>query len=295
MTSIEIFETGRTAEIPSSWDEMTPTQICRVFQMFEECVASGKSPLEFNVRVLYYFLGLEVNAWEIGAAAADRESFIKRDENIFRLCDGCLGFLFDGDTHHLAFSSVRNPLPEVNVGFTRLIGPGDMLHNLTFGEFRHASSALNSFFRSHDENDLDECIAFLYRRASLRENRAGRRVCPVSSGKFDNDIRVVSGMASWQKNLIMMWFAACLKYLQEEKISIDGELIDMRLLFSGDGESSGPSFGWNDLLVEIAKEQSLGTMEQVEEQPLFTIISIMWHNYKERKRYEQNVKNHKTR
>ena len=93
-------------------------------------------------------------------------------------------------------------------------------------------------------------------------------------------------------------FPALLSEVQEIffcGVCIDGEIIDMRLLFSGDGEPSGPSFGWSDLLVEIAKEQSLGTMEQVEEQPLFTIIGIMWHNYKERKRYEQNVKNNKAR
>ena len=48
-----------------------------------------------------------------------------------------------------------------------------------------------------------------------------------------------------------------------------------------------------DLLVELAKEQSLGAMEQVDEQPLFTIFSVMWHNYKESKRYEQIVKSRK--
>lgn len=295
MTTIEIFETGRKAEIPSSWDEMTSSQICRVFQLFEGCVNAGKSPLEFNIRVLYYFLGLEINAWEVGSAAANRDMVTKRDENIYRLCESCLWFLFDGDSHRLSFDSVKNPLPEAIVGPYNLVGPGDMLHDLTFGEFRHASSALNSFFKSHDEQDLNECIAFLYRRASSKENRAGRRVRPVISGKFIDDVRIASGMDSWQKNLIMMWFSACLKYLQEEKVGIDGELIDMHLLFSGDGDSSDPSFGWNDLLVEVAKEQSLGTMEQVDEHPLFTIIGIMWHNYKERKRYEQNVKNHKAR
>ncbi len=295
MTTIEIFETGHKVEIPASWDEMTPLQVCRVFQLFEDCVNAGKSPLEFNVRVLYYFLGLEITAWEVGAAAADKDAVTRRDENLYSLCERCLGWLFDAESSRLSFDSVRNPLPEVKVGFSRLIGPGDMLHDLTFGEFRHASSALNTFFGSHDAGDLDECIAFLYRRPSLKENRAGRRVRPVASGRFADDARVVAGLESWQKNLIMMWFAACLKYLQEEKVCIDGEIIDMRLLFSGDGESSGPSFGWSDLLVEIAKEQSLGTMEQVEEQPLYTIISIMWHNYKERKRYEQNVKNNKAR
>lgn len=291
MTKIEAFETGRVAEIPSSWDEMTAGQICLVFQMFDECVRSGKSPLEFNVRVLYYLLGLEVSAREV-AEAGWGDGVSARDENVAMLCDKCLGFMFDGDSGRFSFDSVKNPLPEVRVGWIRLTGPADMLGNLTFGEFRHASAALNSFFSSEDVSDLDECLAFLYRRPTRKANRAGRFVLQAGAD-IDEDVKLVAGMEPWQKNLIVMWFSACLKYLQEGMVGIDGETVDMRVLFSGGEEAAGPSFGWYDLLVEIAKEQSLGTMEQVEEQPLYAVLGIMWHNYKEKQRYEQNVKNSK--
>ena len=97
-------------------------------------------------------------------------------------------------------------------------------------------------------------------------------------------------LKGWQKNLVMMWCAASLKYLQSGVLEINGEEVDLSKLFAGDEKSSGISFGWNDLLVEVAKENTLGNIDRVDEEPLFSVLSIMWHNYKERKRNEQIIK-----
>ena len=67
-----------------------------------------------------------------------------------------------------------------------------------------------------------------------------------------------------------------------------GEDIDMGRLYSGEGTEKGEfAFSWNDLLIEVAKEQSIGSMERVDEEPLYSVFVIMWHNYKERKRLER--------
>ena len=80
MTKIEIYETGTTVEIPSSWDEMTTRQVRDVMKIYTRCVESQSSPLEFNVRVLYYLMGMKHNArsvrWE---RLADADSVRQRD------------------------------------------------------------------------------------------------------------------------------------------------------------------------------------------------------------------------
>lgn len=213
-----------------------------------------------------------------------------RDENVYRMCEKFLGFLFSEESAALTFDSVANPMPVVRSGLVRLYGPGELLQDLTFGEFRHASAAINRFFRSHEPEDLDECIAFLYRRRCRKANRAGRMVPDVDQRNARGHIHRASRLKGWQKNLVMMWFAACLKYLQSGVLEINGEEIDLSKLFAGDEKSSGISFGWNDLLVEVAKENTLGNIDRVDEEPLFSVLSIMWHNYKERKRNEQIIK-----
>lgn len=289
MNTIEVFETGKVVQVPGSWSEMTPEQVRGVFRIFERCLRRGESPLDFNVRVLWMLLGVRrtVKGWFTDIFNG---SSSVRDENVYRMCETFLGFLFSEESAALTFDSVANPMPVVRSGLVRLYGPGELLHDLTFGEFRHASAAINRFFRSHEPEDLDECIAFLYRRRCRKANRAGRMVPDVDQRNARGHIHRASRLKGWQKNLVMMWFAACLKYLQSGVLEINGEEVDLSKLFAGDEKSSGISFGWNDLLVEVAKENTLGNIDRVDEEPLFSVLSIMWHNYKERKRNEQIIK-----
>ncbi len=289
MNTIEVFETGKVVQVPGSWREMTPEQVRGVFRIFERCLRRGESPLDFNVRVLWMLLGVRrtVKGWFTDIFNG---SSSVRDENVYRMCEKFLGFLFSEESAALTFDSVANPMPVVRSGLVRLYGPGELLQDLTFGEFRHASAAINRFFRSHEPEDLDECIAFLYRRRCRKANRAGRMVPDVDQRNARGHIHRASRLKGWQKNLVMMWFAACLKYLQSGVLEINGEEIDLSKLFAGDEKSSGISFGWNDLLVEVAKENTLGNIDRVDEEPLFSVLSIMWHNYKERKRNEQIIK-----
>lgn len=289
MNTIEVFETGKVVQVPGSWREMTPEQVRGVFRIFERCLRRGESPLDFNVRVLWMLFRVRrtVKGW---FADIFNGSSSVRDENVYRMCETFLGFLFSEESAALTFDSVANPMPVVRSGLVRLYGPGELLQDLTFGEFRHASAAINRFFRSHEPEDLDECIAFLYRRRCRKANRAGRMVPDVDQRNARGHIHRASRLKGWQKNLVMMWFAACLKYLQSGVLEINGEEVDLSKLFAGDEKSSGISFGWNDLLVEVAKENTLGNIDRVDEEPLFSVLSIMWHNYKERKRNEQIIK-----
>ena len=289
MNTIEVFETGKVVQVPGSWSEMTPKQVREVFRIFEWCLRRGESPLDFNVRVLWMLLRVRrtVKGWFTDIFNG---SSSVRDENVYRMCERFLGFLFSEESAALTFDSVANPMPVVRSGLVWLHGPGELLQDLTFGEFRHASAAINRFFRSHEPEDLDECIAFLYRRRCRKANRAGRMVPDVDQRNARGHIHRASRLKGWQKNLVMMWFAACLKYLLSGVLEINGEEVDLSKLFAGDEKSSGISFGWNDLLVEVAKENTLGNIDRVDEEPLFSVLSIMWHNYKERKRNEQIIK-----
>lgn len=145
MNTIEVFETGKVVQVPGSWSEMTPKQVREVFRIFEWCLRHGKSPLDFNVRVLWMLLGVRrtVKGWFADIFAGHRPTL--RDENVYLMCERFLGFLFSEESAALTFDSVANPMPVVRLGLVRLYGPGELLQDLTFGEFRHASAAINRF------------------------------------------------------------------------------------------------------------------------------------------------------
>lgn len=284
MHAIEVFETGKKVKVPSSWDELSERQVRSIFRLHDRCVRKGKSPLEFSVRVLFMLIGHRPNPFT--HSPDERAS-----ENIYLLCDNLLGFLFAKDSASLSFDSVRNPMRSVWVGRRKLIGPSDLLQDLTFGEFRHASAAVNAFYESKDVENLDECIAALYRPASSKPNRAGRKVQDINNGNAAMFLRLASKMRPWQKNIVMLWFSACLGYIQSGTLDIDGEEISLSLLFDEKSESGGFEYGWNDLLVDLARENSIGNKDRIDEEPLFSVLSIMWHNFKENKRLEKLSKN----
>lgn len=298
MTELSIYENGAVSLIPSSWEEMTPEQVRNVFKIYDDCLRGNASTLEFNVRVLYMLLGLKFSRRAARRRGRNPFRAERFGENVYKICDECLGFLFNkedtGDGAKLAYASVVNSLPVVRgvIFGSPLIGPADLLQDLSFGEFRHAASALNTFFKSNDVADLDECIAHLYRKRSHRPNRCGRYVKDVENATFDKDVKRVSRLMGWQKNLIMAWFASCLNYLQSESLVIDGETVNMALMFAPDDDAkkSDITFTWNDMLIQIARDQTIGNIERVDAEPLFSIFSLMWTNYKENKRNEDRTK-----
>lgn len=266
---------GKTVDFPSSWDELKPKQVRCIWRMQDRCLRSGASPLEFSSRVLLYLLGIRPSR-----NIARNGRFC---ENIYLLCEQCLGFMFSSDGATLRYSSTVNPMP--NIGLRR--GPGELLQKLTFREFRNAVVAMQTYAGSRDISDLDECIAVLYRSPCLKTNRAGRRASVVGGPMFRLDLALTRRMAPWRKSLILAWFCSTLQYLQSARLIIDGELVDMSLLFSSPGGSRGPELGWSDLLVQLARDGLLGNIDRVDEEPVLSIFSIMWSNYKEAKRYEE--------
>ena len=279
-----------SGDIPSSWEEMTAEQVQFVFREYDRCLAGEISPLMLGLGIIYKFLGLGRTPSENAAKSS------KICQNLYLLCEQTLGFLFieggSDELPRLSFNSIMNPLPAVRSGIARtlLTGPASLLQDLTFGEFRHASAALNAFFKSGDVSDLNECIAFLYRRRAMKPNRAGRRVKPYSQETLQRDIRLAADIEGWQKNLIMMWFSACIGFLQSGTLTLNGEEVDLSKLFSGDGTGKGPSFTWNDILVQMARENTIGNIDRVDEEPLFSVLAIMWTNHKEALKYEQSAK-----
>lgn len=271
---------GKYVNFPESWDDLSASQSRFVFRTFERCLKDGGSPLEFSVRVLLKILGIK-------ARKIPRDKYDAYGEKAYLMIENRLGFLFDesSDIARLSFKSLSNPMP--GIGIRR--GPDILCRNLTFGEFRHAAMAVKMFSEIGSEDCLDECVAILYRLPVLRENKAGRHAASLGGSIFRLERFLARRTAGWRKQLALAWFCYTLDYLQRGTIIIDGEEIKMSLLFDG-GTSRGPGCTWNDLLIQLAKDGAIGSISDVDDDPLFSIFQILWSNYKEYKRYEATSK-----
>lgn len=295
MNTIEIPEAGIRQEVPACWDEMPPDQTRFALRLVWDMENGEISPLEFHVRMLYKLLNIHRTARTIFWEGLHPEEAVQKNGNIVQLCESLLDWIFTTTENGmlLTFDAIDNPLPEVRSGFYRLIGPGKGLCDLTLAEFRTASAAREDFLRTQSPEALDKMIAALYRRRTRTINRGGRPVGPIGHGTFEDDVRRASRIAPWQKRAILMWFSACIKFIPEAKITIAGEEVDMRELFRNGSESEkqkGLEYTWTDVAYELAKEQALGTLDDIDAEGLYTILLILWHNVKQAKRNERNSK-----
>ncbi len=278
-----------SVSIPESWDEMTADQVQFIFYQYERAIRGEITPIQLQVLAVYKIVGL-VRAHPTRRASRC-ETIIENINTLRSKLDFIFADAADGELPRLTFRSIKNPIPQISVKRRILKGPASLCQDLTFGEFRNAALALNTFFRTEAPTDLDECIAHLYRPVSSKANKAGRKVKPVEPETFDEEVKVIANAPSWQKNLIMLWFASCIGYLQSETIILGGEEVDMKLLFAGTGEDQdGPAATWNDLLVQISKEGTIGNIEEVDAAPLMVVLLNMWSNYKENKRNERKIR-----
>ena len=94
MNTIEIPERGIVRYLPSSWSEMTSAQVCHVFRLYYRCMTAARSPLEFNIRVMYYLLNIRRSWRSIMLDRLSPSAAENRNANMYVLCENCLGFMF---------------------------------------------------------------------------------------------------------------------------------------------------------------------------------------------------------
>lgn len=292
MNTIEILELGIKRDVPSKWDEMSAAEICFAMYLLWDMEHGKISPLEFHIRMLYKFLNIRRSWRTVRWERLHPNDAEQKNANLYMLCMRLLDWMFSETNEGIipTFDAIKNPLPLVRVGIRKLIGPGEGMKDLLLEEFRNALIARDEFLKTRQPEALDRMIAFLYRRSTAKANRAGRCVVPIRSETLDLDVRIISRIAPWQKQTILIWFSASIKFIQSAQIIIAGEQIDMAEIFKAndfDDNEKTSDYTWTDVIYEMAKEQALGTMDDIDAEALYHIILILHHNVKQAKRNER--------
>ena len=116
----------------------------------------------------------------------------------------------------LHFDTTRNLLPE----YKGLRGPQSHGGDLTFGEFRAATAAMNLYTEDHLPSDLLALVAVLYR---FPDPATGKRA-PFDPDDLPTLMRDVQRvMPDWLQWGIYAWFARFCEYLLTGKFVIDGQ------------------------------------------------------------------------
>lgn len=279
MNRIEIPEVGVSADIPASYSEMTSPQVHFVMQQLAALQSGKISQTEFRVRVLYHLTGIKRTArsvaWERLHPAAAR----RRAENVVLLADELLGFLFTATGEKLipVFDSITNHLPTLRISPALLVGPGDGLLDISFGELIAADADLALYTATKDERHIDNMIARLYRRPGPMQP-CGRKVKPYKMEETESRARRIRSIPGWKKQLFLFWYAACIDNLQHGSFSVSGREVSFEPLFSKN-ETDGNSLGWLGVHYQLAEKHIFGDMTGTAEANIIEVLTLLL-NYK---------------
>lgn len=285
MNTLEIPDRGLKISVPARYDEMTDTQVIYIMKRLAEHRAGIISLDEFRVKILYKLCGIQRTPWSVIWSAWHPESPAQRNqraEQIAILCDQLLGGILErkGADYQIKFDSVRNFWPTVRIGLRRLVGPAEALLDLSFAEFRDATDEMQLYLKTKDEHHLDRMLACLYRPAGSLQP-SGRRVKPYSTDTLSKYASLCHRFKPWQKQLVLLWFSACIRYMQTDRFIIGSQEISFAELFKSNTSDKKPSLGWMTILYDLAEKRIFGDAEKTEKQGMVEILTLLYH-YKRR-------------
>ncbi len=279
MNRIEIPDIGLSADIPASYAEMTRPQVYYVMQQLHALSLAKISLAEFRVRVLYYLAGVKRTARSIAWERLHPEAARRRAEKVVILAEELLGFLFstDGDGLKPVFDTIINHLPVLDIGPVRLVGPGDGMIDISFGELIAADADLVRYTATKDERFIDSMIAQLYRQPGPMQP-CGRKVEPFKLEETESRALLIHFLPGWKKQLFLFWYAACIDNLQHGSFDISGHEVSFEPLFSKN-EDGGDSLGWVGVQFSLAEKPIFGGMAGTSEANIIDVLALLL-NYK---------------
>ena len=270
MNLIEIPEAKYRKEIPSAFDEMSGKDFVFFAELFLKVQAGLLSPQELREHMLLRFMDVNVNRYIYRRLKVKEKAYIC--SNVAELADQLINFLIEeGETKdgktlvRFKHGFVCNPLPKLH----GLNGPADALQDISFQQYKDAYVAFREF--NHSPDCLNELIAALYYKGKKWDKTKALLLLPR--------------IAKWpeaERYAVYLFFWSCLEFLQSAKIEVEGNTIDLSILYKSfpGNEPIDTGTGISGLLFKIAEAGIWGDIEKASNQGLYDILVYLYHQRK---------------
>lgn len=298
MNTVELAEKSIKLTVPEHWDEMTPEDLHYCLKQAVLSASGLITPEEAKVRAMFRLLDIKRDwrtvMWErIQSEATVRE----KNANAYLLSEQLMGFMFRKveDRTEVNYETVMNHFPVIKAGRTKLHGPGHLLSDLTYGEFRAALEEMGDYFDSKgaDQHALSRMIACLYRpeRANLAEEKSwrdwdGKIQAPFNRARIEEHAKLTAKLGLVHRTAILLWFTYTISYIQKRDLVIGGRTINLSLLFPEPvkGEEQKKGAGFTGILYSVAETGIFGNAAATDQVGLFDILVYLYDKDNETRR-----------
>ena len=256
----------KNINFPDCWDELTTDEWVYLLDLRHALQTRRGISLQ-DVRRAWCYYVLAHRGYKF-----HRNRALHTDEmNLIERLTGTLDWMWLIDEEEgcvsLQFNTTKNLLPK----WKKLIGPQSHGADLTFGEFRAATAAMNLYTQDHMESDLLALVATLYRRPDTQ----GRRQ-PFDADRLPDYMRAAKDMPSWLQWGVYAWFAHFCEYLLSGSFVIDGNEVRFDPVFGrrepDTPRSSAQDLGLNSILYTVAESGVFGTATDTDRTPLLRVL-----------------------
>jgi len=284
----ELYISARDIDVsyPSGWDEIKSKHACKIGEIMHRCY-TGKIDYDMARKLAVDVFLNRVNG-AIKPVYSDETQNYWGNEAL--LADS-VKFLFNHETNKDGSETVTinpkfttQPVPFVKVGLHWYVGPSDLLSDLTIYEFKEASWRIGKYSERRDDNYLDQIFAVLYQRGGLISERKRRtldmhgRASVNQERNYNRALKAAAHVPIGLKFMIYLFFIACMNWLRDEPIEIDGSEIRFGCLFpksrdktDGNNDQDNDT-GMAGILFQMAESGVFGNMEQTSKVSMWDIF-----------------------
>jgi hypothetical protein len=196
-------------------------------------------------------------------------------------------------------NTIKNFIPKL---CGRYYGPADGFQDMTFCEYRSAFTWFKAYSESNQESDLNQLIAVLYR--PRKKFLWIRKALPWYNGQHRTSFTSKSNPQLLSKRLgriaklplhikyaVFLYFSGCEDYLRSGNPTIDGNKIDLSIIYkrpTDEKESSQlQDIGILGILYSLSESRVFGSIEETDSQMLWDVMIRLYQVVKQNKELEQ--------
>lgn len=258
----------KEVEFPENWDEVTSLEWLRILKLRENLSKQPELSL-LDVKRQWAMYALKTRGYRFKSKVDD---MLLIDE-LSKTLDWMWHVNSDesGTAVELIYDSTVNLLPTWQL----LHGPANHGADMTFGEFRHAVTAMNKYTVEQSPIDLRALCAILYRKPIQDKGCFHRK--PFRQQSMSQYMGMVRWMPEFIQWGVYAWFAYFCEYLFSGTFIIDGLELSFAPVFERqkkypDAQKSAQSLGMVGVLHSVAEGGIFGNVDATDDTLLLRVM-----------------------
>ena len=255
--------------LPEDLSECSDVQYIELSALIYYFQCNQISYFDFRIHALYKLLQMK----RVKSYVNDELKYSK----IFQLSELLDSFFETNDDKQKVIKQyyIHNPIPKFRGALRYYHGPDNDFENVTFGEYLDSLEAFINFDQTGEAIYLYELCAILYRKKSFSLKGFDRQAYNKLTVKkriklFENQhLGILYG--------VYLYFASFQKYISSAKIFVQGNEIDLSVLFDQKSEKSElPGLGMKGILLSMAESGVYGDQVGVRNTLLWEVLIRMY-------------------